>query len=71
MRTFRTAEPSVRRPSILGPIDGGRIGLVGPAFRPIASAALRSLALVAIALILILIVLPAVLVAAAQAASVA
>jgi len=71
MRTFRTAEPSVRRPSILSPIDDGRIGLAGPAFRPVATAALRSLALVAIALILILIVLPAVLVAAAQAATVA
>jgi hypothetical protein len=70
MRTFRPAEPSLS-PSILAPTDHGRSGLLGPAFRPIATAALRSLALVAIALILILVVLPALLVAAAQAATVA
>jgi hypothetical protein len=46
------------------PIRGGLLRPLGPDFRPIASAALRSLAFIALAMLLIFVLLPAALVAA-------
>ena len=45
-------------------VSGERLSYMGPDLRPMASAALRSIALIAFAMLLILILLPAALVAA-------
>ncbi len=66
MTAIRAPAPAkLADPSLPAPLGGESYERGAPADRPIASAALRSLALAAIAGFLILVALPAVLVAAA------